>query len=141
MINKDLAQKLIDAALKARLKSYSPYSHFKVGAALLTVEGKIFTGCNIESAAYTPSICAERTAFSKAISEGYNKFLAIAIAGAEENSEANDLCPPCGVCRQVMMEFCDVNNFEILMLHSSEIVSYKLKDLFPLGFSVDHIGF
>ena len=99
---------LVEAAREARLHSYSPYSHFQVGAALLTENGRIYTGCNIENAAYTPTNCAERTAFFKAVSEGEHSFRAIAIAGGPEGSsrEEQDFCPPCGVCRQVMMEFC-----------------------------------
>ena len=134
-LEKDTAKKLIDKAIEARNKAYTPYSKFKVGAALLTKDHKIYTGCNIESASYTPSNCAERTAFFKAVSEGDKDFLAIAVVGAPENESTNRLCPPCGVCRQVMMEFCDPEKFEILQLDENKnIKSFTLKELLPLGF-------
>lgn len=134
-LEKVIAQKLIDMSIKARDMAYAPYSKFKVGAALLTQNGKIYTGCNIESASYTPSNCAERTAFFKAVSEGEHNFLAIAIVGAPEGENANRLCPPCGVCRQVMMEFCDPDKFEILQIDENKnIKSFTLKELLPLGF-------
>ena len=106
---------LIALALKASEKAYTPYSHFKVGAALLTKSGNVYTGCNIENAAYTPSNCAERTAFFKAVSEGEREFAAIAIVGGAENAVELDYCAPCGVCRQVMMEFCDYDNFQVIL--------------------------
>ena len=126
---------LVRLALEARQKAYTPYSHFKVGAALLTKEGKVYQGCNIENAAYTPSNCAERTAFFKAVSEGDYNFAAIAIVGGAEDAEELELCAPCGVCRQVMMEFCDYNEFEIILAKNPE--EYKvmsLEDLLPMGF-------
>ena len=126
---------LVRLALEARQKAYTPYSHFKVGAALLTKEGKVYQGCNIENAAYTPSNCAERTAFFKAVSEGNYDFAAIAIVGGAEDAEELELCAPCGVCRQVMMEFCDYNEFEIILGKSPE--EYKvmsLAELLPMGF-------
>ena len=126
---------LVKLALEARQKAYTPYSHFKVGAALLTKEGKVYQGCNIENAAYTPSNCAERTAFFKAVSEGDYNCAAIAIVGGAEDAESLELCAPCGVCRQVMMEFCDYNEFEIILGKSPE--EYKvmsLEDLLPMGF-------
>lgn len=126
---------LIKLAFEARKKAYTPYSHFKVGAALLTKEGKVYQGCNIENAAYTPSNCAERTAFFKAVSEGDYNFAAIAIVGGAEDVEEPELCAPCGVCRQVMMEFCDYRDFEIILAKSPE--EYKvmsLEDLLPMGF-------
>ncbi len=114
--------------------SYTPYSNFKVGAALLCQDGKIFGGCNIENAAYGPSNCAERTAFFKAVSEGHLKFDAIMIVGGPEGN-IKDYCPPCGVCRQVMMEFCNPDTFKILLAKSeNDIVEYTLKELLPLGF-------
>jgi cytidine deaminase len=94
---------LILEAKKARKMSYAPYSHFKVGAALLTKEGKLYHGCNIENSSYSPTNCAERTAFFKAVSEGEREFEKIAIVGGIEGTEADELCAPCGVCRQVMM--------------------------------------
>lgn len=126
---------LVRLALEARKKAYTPYSHFKVGAALLTKEGKVYQGCNIENAAYTPSNCAERTAFFKAVSEGEYDFAAIAIVGGAEDAKELELCAPCGVCRQVMMEFCDYNDFEIILGKSPE--EYKvmsLSELLPMGF-------
>ena len=97
---------LISQALEARRYAYAPYSHFRVGAALLCADGRVFKGCNIENGAFSPSMCAERTAFAKAISEGYNDFTAIAIVGAPTERKGTDFCTPCGVCRQVMREFC-----------------------------------
>ena len=94
-------EKLMELALAAREGSYSPYSHFRVGAALLCADGSVYTGCNIENAAFTPVICAERTAIYKAVSEGRRDFQAIAIAGGPEGGEPA-LTAPCGVCRQVM---------------------------------------
>lgn len=106
-------KKLIEEAYKMLDFSYAPYSHFHVGAALLTKDNKIFTGCNIENAAYGPSMCAERTAIFKAVSKGYKDFSAIAIVGGE-NGKVTEFCPPCGVCRQVMSEFCE-SDFEIVL--------------------------
>jgi len=126
---------LIRLALEARQRAYTPYSHFKVGAALLTKEGKVYQGCNIENAAYTPSNCAERTAFFKAVSEGDYNFAAIAIVGGAEDAKELELCAPCGVCRQIMMEFCDYNEFEIILAKNPE--EYKvmsLEELLPMGF-------
>ena len=106
---------LVNRALEARTFAYAPYSHFQVGAALLTKEGQIFTGCNIENAAYSPTNCAERTAVFKAVSEGVRAFAAIAIVGGMEGREPTDLTAPCGVCRQVFMEFCEPKEFRILL--------------------------
>ena len=128
---------LIEEAIKARENAYTPYSDFMVGAALLTKDGSIYHGCNIENGAYSPSNCAERTAFFKAISDGERQFQAIAIVGAKKDvlKENWEFCPPCGVCRQVMAEFCDPNKFEILLYRGSgEMKSYLLKELLPLGF-------
>ena len=108
-------EKLMEAALAARQHSYSPYSGFAVGAALLCRDGAVYTGCNIENAAFSPTNCAERTAFFKAVSEGEREFLAIAIVGGPSGREPEELCPPCGVCRQVMMEFCDPEEFLIVL--------------------------
>ena len=127
-------KELVKAAYEAQKYSYSPYSGFEVGAALLGKNGKIYLGCNIENAAYSPSNCAERTAFFKAISEGCQEFEAIAIVGNKEG-EKGDFCPPCGVCRQVMAEFCDPESFRIILGRSGEeYYSCFLKDLLPLGF-------
>ena len=128
-------QELIRTALKMRGMAYVPYSHFQVGAALLTKEGKVYSGCNIENAAYTPSNCAERTAFFKAVSEGEREFSAIAIAGGAEDAKELPVCPPCGVCRQVMMEFCDPETFEVVLVQSeTEYQVHTLRELLPLGF-------
>lgn len=134
-------RELIDIALEARQMAYTPYSHHKVGAALLTKGGKVYRGCNIESASYTPSNCAERTAFFKAVSEGEREFEAIAIVGGFEDSPVLRLCAPCGVCRQVMMEFCDPETFEIILCdEKDELHTYKLEELLPLGFGPTNMG-
>ena len=127
-------RELIRAALRARELSYSPYSNYRVGAALLTESGKVFTGCNIENAAYTPAVCAERTAFFKSVSEGCREFSAIAIAGSPAG-EMSQLSWPCGVCRQVMMEFCDPERFLVIVAISEENYrARRLKELLPEGF-------
>jgi len=127
-------KELVKAAYEAQKYSYSPYSNFQVGAALLGKNGKIYLGCNIENAAYSPSSCAERTAFFRAISEGCREFEAIAIVG-NKKGEKGDFCPPCGVCRQVMAEFCDPDQFRIILGRSGEeYYSCYLKDLLPFGF-------
>lgn len=134
-------RELIDIALEARQMAYTPYSHHKVGAALLTKDGRVYRGCNIESASYTPSNCAERTAFFKAVSEGEREFEAIAIVGGFEDSPVLRLCAPCGVCRQVMMEFCDPETFEIILCdEKDELHTYKLEELLPLGFGPRNMG-
>ena len=128
---------LAGEALRMRTMSYVPYSNFRVGAALLTKGGKVYTGCNIENAAYGPSNCAERTAFFKAVSEGEREFCAIAIAGGPDGAEELDYCPPCGVCRQVMAEFCS-GDFEIILAKDPEQLQiYTLSELLALSFSLD----
>ena len=130
-----VCRKLICVAMEYRRKAYTPYSGFKVGAALLTARHEIIGGCNIENAAYTPTNCAERTAFFKAVSEGKKEFLAIAIVGGK-GEELEDFCAPCGVCRQVMMEFCDPKTFLIILARSEEdYMIYTLEELMPFGFS------
>ena len=127
---------LIKEAFKAQKFSYSPYSNFQVGAALLTTDGKVYTGCNIESAAYTPTNCAERTAFFKAVSEGEYNFSKIAVVGNLKTGRKpeDDYTAPCGVCRQVMMEFCD-QNFEIILAKTeSDYKVFTLTEILPLGF-------
>lgn len=127
--------KLIETAIEARKKSYSPYSHYRVGAALLTSDGHMFSGCNIENAAYTPTNCAERTAFFKAVSEGVRDFTAIAIVGSPEGNEITQYSYPCGVCRQVMMEFCDPKAFQVIVAKSAEEYEIRtLKEFLPEGF-------
>ena len=128
-------RELLEEAKKARLKSYAPYSKFQVGAALLTKDGKIYHGCNIENASYTPTNCAERTAFFKAVSEGDREFEKIAIVGGKEGTEADDLCAPCGVCRQVMMEFCNPEEFQIILADGEDSMKVmSLKEMLPYGF-------
>lgn len=132
---------LVRLAIEAREFSYSPYSKFKVGAALLAKTGKVYTGCNIENAAYTPSNCAERTAFFKALSEGVKEFEAIAIVGGPADKEL-EICAPCGVCRQVMMEFCDYETFEVILGKSEDdFQKYTLQELLPLGFGPNNLNF
>lgn len=131
---------LSQEALRMRTYSYTPYSHFCVGAALLTQAGKVYTGCNIENAGYTPSNCAERTAFFKAVSEGEKAFRAIAIAGGACDAEELEYCAPCGVCRQVMMEFCDYETFLIILVKSkTEYCIYTLAELMPMGFGPSNL--
>ena len=114
-----MVEKLIDTAIKQLKFSYTPYSNFKVGAALLTKSGKIYTGCNIENASYTPTNCAERTAFFKAVSEGVRDFQAICIVGGKDG-KLTEYTAPCGVCRQVMMEFCNPKTFQIILAVDKE---------------------
>lgn len=129
-----MIEKLIDTAIEQLKFSYTPYSNFKVGAALLAKNGEIFTGCNIENASYTPTNCAERTAFFKAVSEGERHFAAICIVGGKDGKLA-DYTSPCGVCRQVMMEFCEPEQFKIILAISREEYQiYTLKELLPEGF-------
>lgn len=129
-----MVERLIDTAIEQLKFSYTPYSNFKVGAALLTKSGKIYTGCNIENASYTPTNCAERTAFFKAVSEGVRDFQAICIVGGKDG-KLTGYTAPCGVCRQVMMEFCDPKTFQIILAVDKERYEiYTLEELMPLGF-------
>jgi len=131
---------LIDAARAARLKSYSPYSHFQVGAALVTRDGEIYTGCNIESVSFSPTNCAERTALFKAVSEGKREFSMIAVVGAIEGRPLT-FCPPCGVCRQMIREFCDPGTFRILLSQEDYLTrSYSLEELLPEGFGPENLA-
>ncbi len=126
-------KELVIEAINAMKNSYSPYSDFKVGAALLIENNKVYTGCNIENVAFGPSICAERVAFFKAISEGEKSFSKIAVVGGK-NGVITSPTPPCGVCRQVMREFCN-DDFEILIVRENENYDkVLLKDLLPLSF-------
>lgn len=136
MIDAVTAKILVEKAYAALEHSYSPYSHFRVGAALRTVSGRIYTGCNIENGAYSPTNCAERTAFFKAISEGERNFSAIAVVGeAADAPEDSGPTYPCGVCRQVMLEFCNPDTFEIVLgTRTAEPIVLKLADLAPYGF-------
>ncbi len=127
-------KELIGRAAAAMAFSYSPYSHFTVGAALLCGDGSVYTGCNVENAAYGPTICAERTAFVKAVSEGHRDFAAIAILGGPGGA-VKDYCPPCGVCRQVMAEFCSAETFRIITARSAEDYQiHLLREYLPDGF-------
>lgn len=126
-------KELVSLALDAREKSYSPYSSFRVGAALLTKNGKIYKGCNVENAAFSPTNCAERTAFFSAIADGERDFSAIAVAGGRD--EVKEFCTPCGVCRQVMSEFCD-KAFEIHTFNGEEIKTFTLGELLPESFDL-----
>ena len=130
----DSIQQLIREAFSALEYAYVPYSGFKVGAALLTESGKIYTGCNIENAAYTPSNCAERTAFFKAISDGKQEFAALAVIGAPKGENLPfPQCVPCGVCLQVINEFC-TGDFPIILAQSTQQYTvHTLRDLLPLG--------
>ena len=132
-------RELVMEAVKARKQAYCPYSGFAVGAALLCVDDRVFTGCNIENAAFTPTNCAERTAFFKGISEGVRAFRAIAIAGGRQGA-LSDYTMPCGVCRQVMMEFCNPETFEVIAAVSEDDYRvFKLKELLPEGFGPDNL--
>lgn len=128
-------KELIRQAYRAREKAYAPYSEFRVGAALLCQDGEVYTGCNIENAAYTPTNCAERTAFFKAVSEGKRDFVCIAIVGGKGEERAAPA--PCGVCLQVMSEFCHPDRFDIIMAKSEEEFTVKkLGECLPYGFSL-----
>ena len=133
-MEKKQIQVLIETALAQLPFAYTPYSGFKVGAALLAKDGSIYTGCNIENAAYSPSNCAERTAFFKAVSEGERDFEAIAVVGGKDTP---GFCTPCGVCRQVMAEFCDPKKFRIILMdNKGGTITYLLEELLPAGFKL-----
>ena len=130
---------LIQAAMEARERAYAPYSGYLVGAALLTDEGEIYQGCNIENASYGAANCAERTAFFKAVSQGAREFQAICILGGPDG-KLESYTPPCGVCRQVMMEFCDPEKFLVILgTGKGDWTVYPLKDLMPMGFGPDNL--
>ena len=130
---------LINYAKKAMNNAYAPYSNFCVGAALLTDDGTVYTGCNIENASYTPTNCAERTAIFKAVSEGVRDFQAICIVGGK-NGVLTEYAAPCGVCRQVMMEFCDPETFQIILAVDKEKYDiFTLNELLPLGFGPSNL--
>lgn len=124
---------LMELAFKAREASYCPYSGYAVGAALLSEDGRVFLGCNVENASYSPTCCAERTAFFKAVSEGVHRFSRIAIVGGRRGEAPESLFTPCGVCRQVMREFCE-DDFEILVTDGKELKKWTLAELLPAGF-------
>ena len=132
-------KELVDLALEAMKGAYSPYSGFKVGAALLAKSGEVYTGCNIENASYTPTVCAERTAFFKAISEGEREFEAIAVVGGKEGN-AEEFCTPCGVCRQVMLEFCNRDSFLVIFGKKDGFETHTLAELTPFSFGKDDLN-
>ncbi len=127
-------QELLNLAKEAMMRAYAPYSGFFVGAALLTKDGRVYQGCNIENAAHTPTCCAERTAFFKAVYDGVRDFEAIAVVGGRQG-KITGMFPPCGVCRQVMMEFCDQDFMVYLGKENDEYEAVALKDFLPYGFS------
>ena len=132
-------KELVTAAFAAMQNAYAPYSSYKVGAALLSKSGRLYTGCNVENAAYGPTNCAERTAFFKAVSEGERDFVKIAVVGGKDGS-VTDMFMPCGVCRQVMAEFCD-GDFEIIVARSKDdFTSFTLSTILPYGFSKKNIS-
>ena len=137
-MNKENAMRLAKAAEEAREASYSPYSGFAVGAALLTENGEIFTGANIESSSYTPTVCAERVAFFTAVHKGCRNFRAIAIVGGKAGESISAFCPPCGVCRQVMAEFANPD-FEIVLYNGRDVKIYTLAEIFPESFTKDNL--
>lgn len=130
-------EELVKLAYEAQKFSYSPYSCFQVGAALLTKSGKVYQGCNIENAAFSPTNCAERTAFFKAVSEGEREFEAIAVVGNKKGASSKEweFCAPCGVCRRVMLEFVKPDEFQIYLGKGEEIKCFSLKELLPESFS------
>ena len=128
-------RELLDRALNARQNAYAPYSGYRVGAALLCPNGKVYTGCNVENASYSATLCAERSAFAAAVSAGERKFIAIAVAGGKEE-RADEAASPCGVCRQVMAEFC-AKEFEIILGNEEKMQVYCLSELLPLAFQLE----
>ena len=130
-------KELVKLAYEAQKFSYSPYSGFQVGAALLAKSGKVYLGCNIENVAFSPTNCAERTAFFKAVSEGEKEFEAIAVVGNKKGAEKDkwEFCTPCGVCRQVMLEFVNPDEFMIILGKAEEMKVFTLKELLPESFS------
>ena len=133
-VYKDLIQK----AIFAREKSYCPYSSFSVGAALLTEEGKVYTGANIESASFSPTACAERVAFFTAVHNGEDRFRAIAVVGGKKGEAVSEFCAPCGVCRQVMAEFCG-KDFEIILFDGKSPKKITLEGLLPESFTKNNM--
>lgn len=137
----DYIEELIKHAINARKQSYCPYSNYAVGAALLSKDREIIEGCNIENASYGATNCAERTAFFKAVSSGIRGFEAIAIVGSPKNCEIDQYAFPCGVCRQVMMEFCNPDSFKVIVAKSVEDYKlYTLKELLPEGFGPENLN-
>lgn len=131
-------KELIKQAIEAMKQSYAPYSGFNVGAALLGASGRVYSGCNIENASYGASVCAERTAVFKAVSEGEREFAAIAVVGGK-GGDISSPCMPCGICRQVLSEFCDPDSFEVILGNEEEQTVCTLGQLFPAGFTKDSL--
>ena len=139
-MEKEMINQLIDTAIHQLKYSYTPYSNFKVGAALLAENGQVYTGCNIENAGYTATNCAERTAFFKAVSDGVKEFQAICVVGGRAGV-LTEYTAPCGVCRQVMMEFCNPETFQVILAVDKEHYNvYTLKELLPLGFGPSNLA-
>jgi len=139
MLTRELEQKLMSTAIEYRKRSYSPYSGYQVGAALLSADGEIFGGCNIENASFSPTNCAERTALFKAVSEGKKDFAAIAIVGGKAGDNL-EFCAPCGVCRQALVEFCDPKTFVVYLGTSIEdYKGYLLEELLPYSFTPKNV--
>lgn len=139
MINE---KELIKLAIEARQDAYTPYSKYKVGAALLTKSGKIYKGCNIECAAYSACTCAERTALLKAVSEGDSEFVAIAVVGGAETETNNfsSYASPCGVCRQYLREFCDPKNMKVIIAKNlDDMKIFTLEEILPMSFGPDNL--
>ena len=128
-------EELVNLAKEARARSYVPYSGYAVGAALLCADGTVYQGCNVENAAYGPTVCAERVAVFKAVYDGKRKFSAIAVAGGRAGEEVSGLFPPCGVCRQVLREFCDLDFMLYMAKENGEYESRTLGEMLPLSFS------
>ena len=137
-LSEELAGALIERALEARENAYCPYSGFAVGAALLCTDGTVYAGCNIECASLSPGNCAERTAFFRAVNDGRRRFAAIAVAGGPQGREPDSFCAPCGVCRQVMREFCRPD-FQIIMTDGTERKIMTLEELLPMAFGPDNL--
>lgn len=127
-------RELLDRAIAARKNAYTPYSHFQVGAALLAADGTVYPGCNLENAAFSPTICAERAAIASAVSRGVREFTAIAIVGGREGEGLSPHCAPCGVCRQVLAEFC-TPDARVILGDEAHLEVYALSDLLPLSFT------
>ncbi len=141
-VSQEMISSLIRQAAQAREKAYAPYSHFQVGAALLAEDGCVYTGCNVECVSYPITQCAERTALCTAVAQGKRKFLAIAVVGAPETAPwpFADVCPPCGACRQMLMEFCrDGRLLCILAKGEKDYQTHWLKDLLPVTFGAAHL--
>ncbi len=140
-MNQELCEKLLHAAEEARNRAYAPYSDFAVGAALLTSHGTIYTGCNIENASFGATNCAERTALFKAVSEGERHFAAIAIIGRKAKADPifTSICTPCGICRQVLSEFCNGDLTVIMSADGKHVKTATLAELLPMAFEGDEL--